>query len=196
MKQSVNVKSFYYGFPVLLISTLDSETGAPNITPVSSSFSLGKKVIIGISKGNKAFDNVAGGSDVVINIPDYPLWETVERLGRLTGRQNVAEDKRKLGYQFCSDKLGTVGLHPEASETVRPPRITECPIQAECRTVEVIDRGVFVLVDLEINKIWIDPALLNEQGKLDTARWQPLINKFREYDTTSAALGVNFKHGE
>ncbi|MBQ4796733.1 flavin reductase family protein, partial [Pectobacterium versatile] len=67
MKKNVKLNSFYYGFPVFLVTTTDSSNGNTNIAPVSSSISLGDKIIIGVSKGSKTYSNLLSGSDAVIN---------------------------------------------------------------------------------------------------------------------------------
>ncbi|MCW2475725.1 MULTISPECIES: flavin reductase family protein [unclassified Symbiopectobacterium] len=195
MKKSVNVKSFYYGFPVFLASTRDPITQQLNIAPLSASFSLGNTLMIGVNKSNKTHDNIVAGSDVVINIPPHQLWSKIEQLGRVTGREIVPDSKLSQGFSYCSDKADLSGFTLEASTQVSPDRIADCPIQAECKTVDVIEKAAFILVELDIKQVWIDEYLLNEDGSLNTAQWNPLIYKFREYNTTTPAFGFNFKYG-
>lgn len=87
------------------------------------------------------------------------------------------------------------GFTLEASTQVSPDRIAACPIQAECKTVDVIVKAAFILVELDIRQVWIDDFLLNDDGSLNTAQWNPLIYKFREYNTTPPAFGFNVKYG-
>ncbi|ACS86397.1 flavin reductase family protein [Musicola paradisiaca] len=196
MKKQIEITSFYYGFPVFLASTVEPESQTPNIAPLSSSLSLGDRIIIGVNKISQTSANLLAGSDVVINVPDYRLWEEIEQMGRLTGTQAVPESKAKQGVLYCADKTGIVGMHVEPSHTIAPPRVRECPIQAECKTREITDKGAFILAELEIQHIWAEETLLNEQDKLDSLKWHPLIYKFREYDTTGKALGFNCKYGK
>ncbi|WP_414625927.1 hypothetical protein [Pectobacterium betavasculorum] len=93
-------------------------------------------------------------------MPDYKLWEKVEELGKLTGSDTLSEGQVKWGVQVCHDKLSKVGLHTEASTDITPPRIIECPIPAECKTVSVTDKGRFILVELDIANVWVDSELL------------------------------------
>ncbi|SCC48781.1 flavin reductase family protein [Kosakonia oryziphila] len=94
MKNKSKLNSFYYGFPVFMVTTQDSE-GGNNICTASSSISLGEKIIIGISKGSKTHSNLVAGSDAVINIPDHTQWEKVEQVGRLTGGDTLSENQTK-----------------------------------------------------------------------------------------------------
>ncbi|ACZ76236.1 flavin reductase family protein [Dickeya zeae] len=195
MKKNVKLNSFYYGFPVFLVTTIDTRNGSTNISPVSSSISLGDKIIIGISKGSKTHSNLLSGSDVVINIPDYNLWEKVEALGKLTGGEVLSESQIKWGVQVCHDKFTQTGLHTEQATRVVPPRVVECPIQVECKTASTTDKGRFILAELDILTVWVENHLLGQNDVIDSSKWKPLIYNFREYDTTGDALGFNFKYG-
>lgn len=194
MKNKSKLNSFYYGFPVFLVTTQDS-SGNSNICAASSSISLGEKVIIGISKGSKTHSNLLAGSDAVINIPDHSLWQKVEQIGRLTGGETLSENQTKWGGEICHDKFAKAGLQREASVDVAPPRIAECPIQAECRLVSTSDKGRFILAELDIVNLWVEDSLLGENGMVDSTKWKPLIFNFREYDTVGSALGFNVKYG-
>jgi hypothetical protein len=79
MFKKLDKSGFYYGFPVLLMTTEDKESGKSNITPLSSSFVLGKTIVIGIGLRNKGFKNIEMGSDVTFNIPDENLYENVKK---------------------------------------------------------------------------------------------------------------------
>ncbi|MEI7185959.1 flavin reductase family protein [Dickeya dianthicola] len=195
MKKNVKLNSFYYGFPVFLVTTTDSSNGNTNIAPVSSSISLGDKIIIGVSKGGKTYSNLLSGSNAVINIPDSTLWETVEEIGKLTGGDTLSESQIKWGVQVCHDKFSRTGLHTEKSAQITPPRVVECPIQAECKTVSTTDKGRFILVEFDILNVWVESHLLGQNDAIDSSKWKPLIYNFREYDTTGDTLGFNFKYG-
>ncbi len=39
--------------------------------------------------------------------------------------------------RYEKDKFGAAGLHPLASELVRPPRVAECPVQIEARVADL-----------------------------------------------------------
>jgi len=195
MKKDVKLSSFYYGFPVFLVTTTDENNEKVNVSAASSSISLGDKIIIGISKGGKTCANLLGGSDVVINIPTPSLWQKVEAIGRMTGADTLSEAQIKWGVEICHDKLAKTGLNTEASESVAPPRIAECPIQAECKLVGTTDKGRFILAELDILHTWIDTDLLSEDDRVDSTKWKPLIYNFREYSATGDTLGFNLKYG-
>ena len=57
MHQTIHPKSFYYGFPVILLTTCDA-AAATNITPISSSRCLGNNLVIGLSPHSKALETL------------------------------------------------------------------------------------------------------------------------------------------
>lgn len=59
------------------------------------------------------------------------MWRSVESLGRYTGTYPVPEEKRQMGYEFCSEKFEAAGLTAQDSHRVKPLRIAECPLQIE-----------------------------------------------------------------
>jgi len=99
MFKKLEKNGFYYGFPVLLMTTKDKETGKSNITPLSSSFVLGKTIVVGIGFGNKGFKNIEAGSDVTFNVPDENLYESVKKIEKFTGDTEISEVKQNLGLQ-------------------------------------------------------------------------------------------------
>ena len=58
MHQRIERFGFYYGFPVFFMTTKDRATGADDLTPLSSSWTLGNTMVIGIGQGNKGFQNL------------------------------------------------------------------------------------------------------------------------------------------
>jgi len=105
MHQTIHPKSFYYGFPVILLTTCDA-AGATNITPISSSWCLGDNLVIGLSTNSKAFENLQAVAEAVINLPDDGLWAQVEGLATLTGKNPVPETKQDA-YRHRADKMST-----------------------------------------------------------------------------------------
>lgn len=77
--QAVKANSLYYGFPVLLLTTIDPITGVANITPLSSSWTLIDKIVIGIAQQSQGFRNIQAGSQAVINVPASYQWNEVEK---------------------------------------------------------------------------------------------------------------------
>ena len=65
---TVKPSVLYYGTPVSLISTLNPD-GAPNLSPMSSSWALGNRIVLGMATNGRCFLNIARTLECVINMP-------------------------------------------------------------------------------------------------------------------------------
>ncbi|HZR35414.1 MAG TPA: flavin reductase family protein [Nevskia sp.] len=192
----IQPRIFYYGTPVALITTLNPD-GTPNISPMSSSFALGDRVVLGMSEGGQGLDNLRRTGECVINLPSAAQHGAVERLAPTTGRAPVPEDKRAIGYRHVADKFGCAGLTPLRSEQVAPPRIAECPLQLEARLVAAHAGGPppqFTILETCVLRTHAHRDIVVEGTQhIDTGRWQPLLYVFRHYFGTGPRLARTFK---
>ena len=181
---------FYYGFPVVLLTTTDKD-GNADVTPISSTFTLGANAVIALVKLNKAYHNVMEVPEVVFNLPTAAMWEKVEAIAPYTA-QNPVPDVKKDKYTYTDDKFSIGGFTQLPSEKVRPPRIAECPIQAEAKVKNVNDRDAYVLVELEFVQVHAEDHLVMEGNKINPLEWEPLIYNFKHYYGLGEHKGLNF----
>jgi len=193
----------YFGTPVALVTTVD-ERGVANITPMSSTWALGERLVLGLSSQSQGCANLLRGGEAVVNLPDPPLHAAIERIARTTGRTPVPGYKHAMGYRHEADKFALGGFTRVASHAVAPPRIAECPLQLETRLLhargstpdaddDAHDPG-FVILELAVVRVHAHPAIvLDGTQHVDTARWSPLLYVFRHYFGTGERRGRNFR---
>lgn len=181
---------FYYGFPVVLLTTTDKD-GNADVTPISSTFTLGANAVIALVKLNKAYHNVMEVPEVVFNLPTAAMWEKVEAIAPYTA-QNPVPPQKMGKYTYTDDKFNIGGFTQLPSEKVRPPRIAECPIQAEAKVKNVNDRDAYVLVELEFVQVHAEDHLVMEGNKINPLEWEPLIYNFKHYYGLGEHKGLNF----
>nr|WP_314785398.1 flavin reductase family protein [uncultured Capnocytophaga sp.] len=181
---------FYYGFPVVLLTTTDKD-GNADVTPISSTFTLGANAVIALVKLNKAYHNVMEVPEVVFNLPTAAMWEKVEAIAPYTA-QNPVPPQKMGKYTYTDDKFSIGGFTQLPSEKVRPPRIAECPIQAEAKVKNVNDREAYVLVELEFVQVHAEDHLVMEGNKINPLEWEPLIYNFKHYYGLGEHKGLNF----
>ena len=181
---------FYYGFPVVLLTTTDKD-GNADVTPISSTFTLGANAVIALVKLNKAYHNVMEVPEVVFNLPTAAMWEKVEAIAPYTA-QNPVPPQKMGKYTYTDDKFSIGGFTQLPSEKVRPPRIAECPIQAEAKVKNVNDRDAYVLVELEFVQVHAEDHLVMEENKINPLAWEPLIYNFKHYYGLGEHKGLNF----
>lgn len=196
---TIEPKILYFGTPVVLISTLN-EDGTPNLAPLSCCWTLGWTAIVGLVMATKTLENLERERECVLNIPGPELWESVERLAPLTGKNPVPESKADQ-FHFEKDKFGTAGLTPLESELVTPPRVLECPLQFEAklrRIQEMSDprlsaQGGAAYAELGVIRVHARRDVVLGERHIDPARWQPLIYNFRHYFGLGEELGKTFR---
>lgn len=196
MFKKIEKESFYYGFPVALMTTKNIQNEEDNITVISSTWTLGRSIVVGLGLHNKGFLNLAIGSGVTFNMADASIWEKIEHIARTTGTRNIPEYKKKAGYTYCADKFSLGGFTKLEGKEVSSVRIKECPIQIETLVTEITSRKDFAIVECQIQGIFVDEKILYDDSHIDVNKWFPLIYKFREYASTNSSLGTNFRFQE
>ncbi|MCM3204530.1 flavin reductase family protein [Paenibacillus illinoisensis] len=193
--ETINPSILYYGTPVLLLSTLNDD-GSTNLSPLSSSWALGDCLVLGLGIQGKAYENLKRHPECVINLPDASMWRSVESLGRYTGTYPVPEEKRQMGYEFCSEKFEAAGLTAQDSHRVKPLRIAECPLQIEASVqhIRTPEHTPFMaVVEVKSLEVHAHKKLISGLNKIDPAKWNPLIYNFRHYYGLGERQGENFR---
>jgi flavin reductase (DIM6/NTAB) family NADH-FMN oxidoreductase RutF len=129
--RAIEPKILYFGTPVALISSLN-EDGTTNLAPMSSFWALGWTIMLGLLDETKTAENLARHAECVVNLPSPDMWQCVEKLAPLTGKNPVPQIKAKQ-FRFEKDKFGAAGLTPLPSELVKTSRARECPVQMEAK---------------------------------------------------------------
>lgn len=189
--QLIKPKILYYGTPVILLTTLN-EDQTTNISPISSSWALDDNIILGVGFGGKALENLHREQECVLNIPDSSLWENVEKLAPYTGKNPVPEYKKQLGYTYQKDKYHICGLTPGKSQTVKPTRIIECPIQIEAQVkhIRIPDYSPdFAIIETQAIHVHAHEEIVIGENHINPKKWDPLIYNFRHYFGLGHELG-------
>lgn len=190
----------YFGTPVALLSTLQ-EDGSPNLTPLSSAWALGDRLVLGLGALSQGLENLRRTREAVVNLPSAALWPQVEKLAPTTGRFPVPDTKRAMGYQHEPRKFERAGLTPLPSDSVSPPRVAECPLQLEAVLLSAYastpvpeSSSDFVIAELRVTRVHAhEHVTVPDTHHVDVTQWQPLLYVFRHYVGTGPGLGRNFR---
>ena len=199
MHRSIAPSILYFGTPVLLVSTLNSD-GSSNLAPMSSAWWLGWNCMLGLGAKGHTAQNLLRERECVLNLPTAAMVNAVDRLARLTGSDPVPPHKQAMGYRHCKDKFGTAKLTIQAAELVRPARVRECPVQLEA-VLEAEhtfghrpDRSTTAYAfEVRIVRAHVDESLLaaGTEDHIDPDAWQPLIMSFCQLYGLGARAGVS-----
>ncbi|HEV2501288.1 MAG TPA: flavin reductase family protein [Terriglobia bacterium] len=197
---TIEPKILYFGTPVALISSLN-EDGQTNLAPVSSFWTLGWTILLGLLDETKTADNVRRHAECVVNLPAPEMWKQVEKLAPLTGKSPVPDLKAKQ-FHFEREKFDAAGLTPGESELVKPARAMECPVHMEARVRAVHQLGGErleqlgggVAAEVEVVRVHVASDLVIRNRYIDAAKWSPLIYNFRHYyRLAETELGRTFR---
>lgn len=173
----------YFGTPVVLISTLN-ESGTPNLAPMSSAFWLGWRAMLGLGRRSKTAQNLLSTRECVLNLPSDALAPAVDRLALTTGSDPVPPGKHERGYRFVPGKFERAGLTPVPSETVRPPRVAECPVSMEAvvEAAHPVGDGGVVAFEVRVQRVWVHDEIraAGKADHIDPDAWRPLIMSFQK----------------
>lgn len=151
--------------PIAFASTIDAE-GNRNLAPFSffNVFSANPPILIfsparsgrtNITKNTH--DNVKAVAEVVINVVTYDMVHQMS----LTSSP----------FEAGVDEFEKAGFTPIASDTIRPFRVKESPVQIECKVLEIKELGqkggAGNLIICEVQKIHIDERVLDENQMVD-----------------------------
>lgn len=166
---------------------------------MSSAWWLGWTCLLGLDASSQTTDNLIAQRECVLNMPSIEQLPFVERLAYSTAKNPMPAHKQWLGADYDPDKFVTSGFTQTSSETVKPPRITECPVQMEAvvqsvRAIAEHDPGAAVpmkAVEVRITRVHVDPAILaeGEPDRIEPLAWKPLIYSFRTYFGLGPQIG-------
>jgi flavin reductase (DIM6/NTAB) family NADH-FMN oxidoreductase RutF len=198
--ETIAPKILYFGNPVALITSLNEDT-TPNLAPISSFWTLGWTMTLGLLAETKTLKNLEKRPECVVNIPSPDLWRQVEALAPLTGQNPVPGDKRDK-FRFEKDKFRAGSFTSLRGEVVPVPRVKECPVQLEAitRSIQALKGeprvhklGGAASVEVEILRVHVRRDFILKEHYVDPAKWQPLIYNFRHYFGLGKELGSTFR---
>jgi flavin reductase (DIM6/NTAB) family NADH-FMN oxidoreductase RutF len=191
--REIKPKILYYGTPVALVST-ENDDGTFNLAPMSSSWALGYRVVLGFGMSGQTFHNLELRPQLTVNFPSPNLVDAVERLAPLTGRNPIPSSKALL-YRTERNKFEAAQLTAVRSEDVRPPRVAECPLQLEAIAEHVyrIDEEDAAIVQTRVLRVFAHEEIVEGESHIDVGTWHPLLYVYRHYFGRGQHLGRTFK---
>jgi flavin reductase (DIM6/NTAB) family NADH-FMN oxidoreductase RutF len=195
----IKPKILYFGTPVVLISTRN-EDATPNLAPLSCCWTLGWTAVLGVLLATKTLDNLYRERECVLSIPGPDVWQAVERLAPLTGKDPVPPSKAQQ-FHFEKDKFGAAALTPLEARIVSPPRVLECPLHFEAKVrhiheledLQLAAQGGAASVEVGVVCVHARRDMVQGERHIDPGRWQPLIYNFRHYFGLGDELGRTFR---
>jgi len=173
--------------PIAFASTL-SKKGKPNLSPFSffNLVSVNPPILV-FSPLRKASDNSAKHTlvncestrEVVINVVNYDIVQQMS----LSSTE----------YPEGINEFLKSGLTQTPSDIVKPYRVSESPVQFECKVTEIValgkKGGAGNLIICEVVKIHINETILDENGIIDPHKID-LVSRLNENWYSRANMGL------
>ena len=159
--------------PVLIIGTYNKEGVANAMNAAWGGISDDKELTMCISASHKTTEDILAKKAFTVSMADAAHVEACDYVGIVSGTKEP-------------DKFAKAGFHAVKSEFVDAPLIEELPIAVECR-LKSYDPESCRMVG-EIVNISVDERVLDENGKVDVAKAQPIT--FDPFNNTYVVLGA------
>lgn len=182
MRKNFGAKPILYPQPVFIIATYD-ENGVPDAMNAAwGGISENNELSICISEDHKTTKNILLRKAFTVSMADVAHVVACDYVG-IVSANNVP------------DKFEKAGFHAIPSSFVDAPLIEELPMAVECKLINY-DPETCRLVG-EIINVCADESVLNDAGKIDPAKLQPITfdPMNNDYLTLGEKVGNAFSDG-
>lgn len=162
MKKLAKTATYLFPTPAVMVSCAGSQ-GAPNIITIAWVGVVCSEppiVSVSIRPGRHSCNLIKETGNFVVNIPSESQLAELDCCGVASGRD--------------LNKFSELGLTPMAASIVSAPLIKECPVNLECKVLDVRNLGTHDLFLGEIVAVHMDEEVTNEKGDIDIARLKPI----------------------
>ena len=159
MRKNLKAKAYIYPLPVLVVGTYD-ENGIPDAMNAAwGTVCDTAQVSICLSAEHKTVKNLLKTKAFTVAIADVKNVVPADYVGVVSANK-------------VPDKLKKTGWHITKSEFVNAPIIEELPLVLECKLVSY-DTDTEICIG-EVVNVSADEGILNEKGKIDLTKFQPI----------------------
>lgn len=130
---------------------------------------------IGVRPDRHSHGLIRQTGEFVINLPGERLLDQVEYCGFVSGRDAA--------------KFSTSGLTPVGGSAIQTPVIAECPINLECKLAHTLPLGSHDLFVGEVVAVQMSQDVLDERGRVDNGKLQPILFTGDQYWGLGSLLG-------
>lgn len=178
MKQLWKPGNMIYPLPAVLVTVHDGE-GNDNVLTIGWTGTVCTNpamAYISVRKERYSYDMLKKTGEFVINLTTEELAYATDYCGVRSGRDE--------------DKFRAAGLDKERAAYVGAPLIVQSPVNIECRVKDVIPYGSHDMFVAEVLGVHADEKYMDETGKFDLSKSNPIVYSHGEYYTMGKKLGA------
>lgn len=176
-KQTWKAGNMLYPLPVVMISVRD-QAGNDNIITVAWAGTVCTNppmVSISVRPERYSYHMLEESGEFVINLTTEKLCFATDYCGVRSGRD--------------VDKFQEMKLRKEEASRVNAAMIAESPVNIECRVKKIEKLGSHHMFLAEVLAVHADEAYMDERGKFDLNRAEPIVYSHGEYFSLGKRLG-------
>lgn len=182
MRKNFGAKTYVYPQPVFIIGTYGAD-GTPNAMNAAwGGISEETELSICLSPEHKTVENILARRAFTVSMADAAHVVACDYVGVVSGNDEP-------------DKMKKAGFHTIKAEHVDAPLIDELPLAIECRMISYDEESCRMVG--EIVNVSADERILDENGKIDPAKLEPItydpVN--HTYLKLGEKVGKAFKDG-
>ena len=176
-KVSVGIKGHIMPKPALVVGSYGAD-GQANIMSAAWAAIVNSNplsIAVSIRPSRLSYDNIKSTKAFTINVPSSKFVAHMDYAGNISGREE--------------DKFKKLGLTPIKGEFVNAPYIKEFPIVIECEVTAMYDLGSHTQFIGKIIDTKVDKNLLDDKGRVDIEKLQPIIYEEDHYYPYGQKIG-------
>jgi flavin reductase (DIM6/NTAB) family NADH-FMN oxidoreductase RutF len=167
-----------YPLPVVMVSCIRPGE-KPNIITIAWTGTICTNpamVYISVRPERYSYDIIKESGEFVINLVTKDLVKAADYCGVKSGKD--------------IDKYKELGLTPFPSELINVPGIEESPVNIECKVRQIIQLGSHDMFLAEVLGVHADSEYLNDKGKFEFEKSDPVVYSHGEYYNLDSLLGT------
>jgi flavin reductase (DIM6/NTAB) family NADH-FMN oxidoreductase RutF len=184
MKRRLGPTERLYPMPTpLVVGQAGDRRGVMTVAWIAIAGSTPSSVVMAVRSTRHTLSLIRESGEFTVNVAPVALAEAVDYCGIVSGRN--------------TDKFADTGLTPVPGAVVATPIVEECPLNLECRVMQEVPNGDYVLVIGEIVETQADESILGERDSIDVDKLDPLVYvpSTREYRGLTEKVADAFKIG-
>ncbi len=159
MRKNFGAKPYTYPQPVLIIASYGEDGTADAMNAAWGGISDDTQISMCLSAGHKTVENILKRKAFTVSMADAAHVTECDYVGVVSAND-------------VPDKLAKAGFHTTKSDFVDAPLIDELPMALECRLISYDPESCRMVG--EIVNVSADESILDEKGKIDPAKLQPI----------------------
>lgn len=159
MRKNFGAKPYTYPQPVFIIGTYSVDGIANAMNAAWGGISESTQITMCLDENHKTVENILARGAFTVSMADAAHVVECDYVGIVSAND-------------VPDKLERAGFHTIKSEFVEAPIIEELPMALECKLVSYSEKDCRLVG--EIINVSADERVLDENGKIDPAKLEPI----------------------